>query len=76
MINANRSVKDGRFDDAIQGFSTVLESVPNSAEALYGTGKAHEGKKEFMTAVDFYKKSLQIDSNYIKSKKSISNVDT
>ena len=74
MINANRSVKDGRFDDAIQGFSAVLESVPNSAEALYGTGKAHEGKKEFMTAVDFYKKSLQKDSNYIKSKKSISNV--
>ena len=41
---------------------------------MYGTGKAYEGKKEFMTAVDFYKKSLQVDSGYDKSKKSISNV--
>ena len=72
--NANRAVQDGRFDDAIQGFGDVLQSVPNSAESLYGTGKAYEGKKEFMTAVDFYKKSLQVDSGYDKSKKSISNV--
>ena len=74
MINANRSVKDGRFDDAIQAFSDVLASVPNSAEALYGTGKAYEGKQEYLSSVDFYKKSLRIDSNYTKSKKSISNV--
>ncbi len=74
MINGNRSVKDGRFDDALQAFSEVLQSVPNSTEALYGTGKAHEGKKDFMTAVDFYRRSLRIDSNYTKSKKSISNV--
>ena len=72
--NANRAVQDGRFDDAIQGFGDVLQSVPNSAESLYGTGKAYEGKKEFITAVDFYKKSLQVDSGYDKSKKSISNV--
>ena len=72
--NANRAVQDGRFDEAIRGFSDVLESVPNSAESLYGTGKAYEGKKEFITAVDFYKKSLRVDSNYSKSKKSISNV--
>ena len=66
MINGNRSVKDGRFDDAIQAFSEVLQSVPNSTEALYGTGKAHEGKKDFMTSVDFYRRYLRIDSNYTK----------
>ena len=74
MINANRSVQDGRFDDAITGFSDVIASVPNAVEAYYGTAKAYEGKKDFTSAVKYYKQSLSIDPNYKKSKISISNV--
>lgn len=74
MINSNRSVQDGRFDDAITGFSEVIASVPNSVEAYYGTAKAYEGKKDFTSAVKYYKQSLAIDPNYKKSKTSISNV--
>ena len=65
MINANRSVQDGRFDDAIAGFSDVISNVPNSVEAYYGIAKAFEGKKDFTSAVENYKKSLSIDPNYI-----------
>ena len=74
MINSNRAVQDGRFDDAITGFSEVVASVPNSIEAYYGLAKAHEGKKDFTSAVKYYQVSLAIDSNYKKSKTSISNV--
>ena len=74
MINSNRAVQDGRFDDAITGFTEVIASVPNSVEAYYGTGKAYEGKKDFTSAVKYYKQSLAIDPNYKKSKTSISNV--
>ena len=74
MINSNRSVQDGRFDDAIAGFAEVIAGVPNSVEAYYGTAKAYEGKKDFTSAVKYYKQSLAIDSGYQKSKTSISNV--
>jgi len=74
MINSNRSVQDGRFDDAITGFAEVIAGVPNSVEAYYGTAKAYEGKKDFTSAVKYYKQSLAIDSGYQKSKTSISNV--
>ena len=74
MINANRSVQDGRFDDAIAGFADVIASVSNSVEAFYGTAKAYEGKKDFTSAVKYYKKSLALDPSYKKSKISISNV--
>ena len=74
MINSNRAVQDGRFDDAITGFSEVIASVPNSVEAYYGTAKAYEGKKDFTSAVKYYKQSLTLDPNYKKSKTSISNV--
>ena len=40
MINANRSVQDGRFDDAITGFSDVIASVPKAVGAGYGTAIA------------------------------------
>ena len=74
MINSNRAVQDGRFDDAITGFSEVVASVPNSVEAYYGIAKAYEGKKDFTSAVKYYKQSLANDPNYKKSKTSISNV--
>ena len=72
--NANRAIEDGRFDDAISGFNSVLESIPKYVPGFYGLAKAYEGKKDFDAAIKNYKSALSLDSNHANSKKSIQNI--
>jgi len=72
--NANRAIEDGRFDDAISGFNSVLESIPKYVPGFYGLAKAYEGKKNFDSAIKNYKSALALDSNHANSKKSIQNI--
>lgn len=74
LNNSNRALQDGRFDDAISGFSDLTKDVPKLTDAFYGSGKAYEGKSDYSKAVSFYKEALKIDSNHENSRKSISNV--
>jgi len=66
--NANRSISDKRFDDAITAFDKILNEAPNLSSALSGKGKAHYYKKEYEEAIIYFEKSLDIDPSYTKAK--------
>ena len=55
-------------------FKEVLDSIPKYIPALFGLAKAHEGKKDYTSAITYYKQSLSLDSNHNDSKKSIQNI--
>ena len=73
LTNGNRSIQDRRFDDAISTFNEVISEVPNLLPAIHGAGKAHYYKKEFIEALGYFKKALDIDSSYVKAKKDYRN---
>ena len=66
--------RDGRFDDAIIGFKEVLDSIPKYIPALFGLAKAHEGKKDYTSAITYYKQALSLRPTHEDSKKSIQNI--
>ena len=73
IINANRSISDKRFDDAITAFDKIINEVPNLSSALYGKGKAHYYNKEYEEAIIYFEKTLDVNPNYTKAKKDKSN---
>ena len=72
--NANRSVEDRRYDDAIIAFTEVLESIPKYILALSGLAQAYERKEDYDNAIAYYKKVLSIDPNHSKASKGIRNI--
>ena len=72
--NANRSVEDRRYDDAIIAFTEVLESIPKYIIALSGLAQAYEKKEDYDNAIVYYRKVLSIDPNHSNAGKGMRNI--
>ena len=72
--NANRSVEDRRYDDAIIAFTEVLESIPKYILALSGLAQAYERKEDYDNAIVYYRKVLSIDPNHSNAGKGMRNI--
>ena len=50
----------GRYEEAVQRFSQVVEGTEERARALYGLGKAHMGLGDSVRASEAFKRFLSV----------------
>ena len=64
MSAANRALRAGRHDDALELFSAATETRPSSAEAFVGIARAYEGLGRQDLATIRYERATSINSRY------------
>ncbi len=58
-LGAARSfVKDGKFEEALEIYKTILKGEPNHAEALWGMGRIAYEDKNYDRALEFLEKAV------------------
>ena len=73
LTNANRSLTDRRYNDSIEIYNEILEEYPKILAAIHGQGKAYYYKKDYVNALNNFKKALEVDKNYSKARQDYSN---
>ncbi len=53
--------RQGRFDEAIAAFNTVLDTDPNSAEAYVGLGRTAADQRDWQAAIGYYNRAIALD---------------
>ena len=74
MSKGIRSMKNGDSDDAFESFRVAYEKFPNYPESVFNMGLVHFRKKEFSDAVNYFKKTMQINPEHKTATAAINNV--
>ncbi|NOZ73904.1 MAG: tetratricopeptide repeat protein [FCB group bacterium] len=74
MSDGVRSMNNGAYDEAFTIYQKVLETAPEFAEAAYSMGLAKFKLKDFDSAVDYFKKAIEINPAHENAKAAIANV--
>jgi len=74
MSKGIRSMKNGDADDAFESFRVAYEKFPNYPESVFNMGLVHFRKKEFKDAVEYFKKTMEINAEHKTATAAIKNV--
>jgi tetratricopeptide (TPR) repeat protein len=58
---AEQSLAQGKFQEAVENFRAILGPFPNDLRALNGLGVALVQQREYKQAIEVYRKALAID---------------
>ncbi len=64
---ANACLLDGNYGMALKWLNIANSLSPNDKEILYNIGRIYDEAHDKLSAIKYYKQSLEIDSRYIKS---------
>ncbi len=68
---ASDLIKNGNPNDAISILNQALVRFPSSRVIYYDLGVAYDYKKEYEKAIEYYKKSLELEPSFEPAKKDI-----
>lgn len=74
MSDGVRSMNNGAYEEAFTTYGKVLEAAPEFAEAAYSMGLAKFKLKDFDSAVEYFKKAIEINPAHENAKAAITNV--
>jgi tetratricopeptide (TPR) repeat protein len=62
------------FDTAVYYFNKTLEREPDDPMTYFNLGMTYEGKKDYIRAIEFLKKSLDLDSTSVNARSRLANI--
>ncbi len=74
MNKGIKSMKNGDADSAFESFRIANEKFPNYPESVFNMGLVHFRKKEYLVAVDYFHKTLALNSEHKTALAAIKNV--
>ena len=55
----------GKYEEAIRGYGSAIQSDPKNADFYYGRGRCYERLQDFPRALTDYSKAVELDGNFI-----------
>lgn len=73
-INGDDLFDDGKYQDAIEAYTSYLATHPDHKKSLYNRGRSYEEIGEIKKALKDFEKLIEIDPKYIKAYLSLAKV--
>ncbi|MEC7872381.1 MAG: tetratricopeptide repeat protein [Candidatus Neomarinimicrobiota bacterium] len=74
MSKGIRSMKNGDIDNAFESFRVAYEKFPQYPESVFNMGLTHFRNKDFVEAVNYFNKTIEINPDHKNALTAIKNV--
>ena len=73
LLLAQLHTEEGKFEDALQEYTAIIEKNPENADAHYGIGVLYEKQGDLAKARAEWRKTLKLQVNHSGAMKSLNN---